>query len=92
MPAVKQSKKLTLVQPLSVHERIRKAAALRGMSLTSYVNSVMERDATETIEHVRRRELSQADQKALAELLLTDAEPNEALKRAAARHRRKNHG
>jgi uncharacterized protein (DUF1778 family) len=79
--------KITIRQPIELKQKIEQAAAKRGMTVTSFVNSILERAADRTLSRVRRRELTVRDQHALLELLAEPSEPNSALKRAAERYR-----
>jgi uncharacterized protein (DUF1778 family) len=79
--------KITIRQPVALKEKVEKAAALRGMTVTSFINGVLERVADRTLSRIRERELSERDSRALLEMLQNPGEPNEALRRAAERHR-----
>ena len=68
---------------------IEQAAVLEGQTLTEYAVSNLVRSARETIQGSQVTELSRRDWKAFTALLQADAEPNEALKRAAKRHRKR---
>ncbi|MEZ6234352.1 MAG: DUF1778 domain-containing protein [Phycisphaerales bacterium] len=80
--------KVTIRQPLRVKEKVERAAALRGMTVTSFVNGILERVADRTIARARERELSEHDSRVLLELLREPGEANDALQHAAARYRR----
>jgi len=79
--------KITIRQPVAVKQKIEQAAAKRGMTVTSFINSILERAADRTLGRVRRRELSERDQQALLDLLANPTGPNAALLRAATRYR-----
>ena len=79
--------KITIRQPVALKRRIEQAAAKRGMTVTSFINSTLARAAERTLERVRRRELSERDQKALLRLLTNPKGPSKALVRAAERYR-----
>jgi uncharacterized protein (DUF1778 family) len=79
--------KITIRQPVALKRKIEQAAAKRGMTVTSFINSTLERVADRTLERVRRRELSEQDQKALLDLLTNPKGPNKALILAAERYR-----
>jgi len=79
--------KITIRQPVALKRKIEQAAAKRGMTVTSFINSALERVADRTLQRVRRRELSEQDQKALLALLTNPKGPNKALIRAAERYR-----
>ena len=79
--------KITIRQPVTLKRKIEQAAAKRGMTVTSFINSILERAADRTLERVRRRELTEQDQEALLRLLTHPKGPNKALIRAAERYR-----
>ncbi|HOB76619.1 MAG TPA: DUF1778 domain-containing protein [Phycisphaerae bacterium] len=79
--------KITIRQPVALKKKIERAAAKRGMTVTSFINSTLERAADRTLERVRRRELTDRDQAALLEMLTQPKGPNKALLRAAERYR-----
>lgn len=68
---------------------IEQAAGLEGQTLTEFAVSNLVQSARETIRGSQVTELSRRDWKAFMTLLDTDAEPNDALKRAARRHRKR---
>ncbi len=78
--------KITIRQPVSIKRKVEQAAAKRGMTVTSFINSTLSRAADRTLERVRRRELSERDQRALLELLRNPPAPSEALFRAGRRY------
>jgi uncharacterized protein (DUF1778 family) len=82
-----QRSKITIRQPVSLKRKVEQAAAKRGMTVTSFINNVLARAAERTLERVRRRELSERDQRALLELLRNPKGANQALVRAARRYR-----
>ncbi|HEY3242399.1 MAG TPA: DUF1778 domain-containing protein [Phycisphaerae bacterium] len=79
--------KVTIRQPLKLKRRVEQAAARRGMTVTSFINSTLSRAADRTLEQARRRELSERDQRALLQLLTHPKGPNANLLRAAERYR-----
>lgn len=79
--------KITIRQPVALKRKIEQAAAKRGMTVTSFINSILERAADRTLERVRRRELTERDQEALLQLLANPKGLNKALIRAAERYR-----
>lgn len=81
--------KITIRQPTALKRKIAQAAAKRGMTVTSFINSSLDRAADHTLERVRRRELTERDQQALLALLSDPKGPNPALVRAAKRYREK---
>jgi len=84
---VRSYRKITIRQPAALKRKIEQAAAKRGMTVTSFINSVLERVADRTLERVRRRQLTERDQRALLALLSNPKGPNAALLRAAQRYR-----
>lgn len=79
--------KITIRQPVALKRKIQQAAAKRGMTVTSFINSILERAADRTLQRVRRRELTERDQEALVQLLANPKGANTALIRAAERYR-----
>ena len=79
--------KITIRQPVAIKQKVEQAAAKRGVTVTSFINSTLARAAERTLERVRRRELTERDQKALLKLLANPKGPNAALLRAAQRYR-----
>lgn len=71
-----------------VHDLIKRAAELQGRTVTDFVVSAAEAAATRTISEHQVIALTLEDQKFFADMLLNPPLPNEALKRAAARHRK----
>ena len=79
--------KITIRQPVEIKAKIEQAAAKRGMTVTSFINSILEKAADRTLDRVRRRELSERDQQALLALLANPEGPNAAMLKAATRYR-----
>ena len=67
---------------------VRRAAELQGRSLSDFVVSAAQEAAQRTIEDAQVLRLAVEDQQALAASILNPPEPNDALHRAAAAHRR----
>jgi uncharacterized protein (DUF1778 family) len=67
---------------------IKRAAEIQGRSVSDFVVSAAQEAAQRTIEDVQVIRLAVEDQQALAAALLNPPEPNDALRRAAAAHRR----
>lgn len=67
---------------------VRRAAELQGRSLSDFVVSAAQEAAQRTIEDAQVLRLAVEDQQALAASILNPPEPNDALRRAAAAHRR----
>ncbi len=86
MAAIKHSK-ITIRQPASLKAKIEQAAAMRGMTVTSFVNDVLEFAADKTVSRVRARELTARDSEALMAMLSKLGRPNAALKKAAKKYR-----
>lgn len=82
-----RSTKITILQPVDLKEKIGQAAAKRGMSVTSFINDVLAEASERALEQVRRREVSERDQRALLRLLEQPRGPSAALTRAAKRYR-----
>lgn len=79
--------KITIRQPEPLKAKVEKAAALRGMTVTSFINGILELAADKTLSRIQARELSERDSAALLAMLSKPARPNAALRRAAKRHR-----
>lgn len=69
-------------------ELIERAAAYQGRSVSEFVVANAEQAARAVIEEHEQIKLSQAQSRALVELLLKPAKPNKQLRDAAARHRK----
>ena len=67
---------------------VRRAAEIQGRSLSDFVVSAAQEAAQRTLEDAYVIRLSVEDQLALAASILSPPQPNEALRRAAAAHRR----
>ncbi|EHJ48137.1 protein of unknown function DUF1778 [Solidesulfovibrio carbinoliphilus subsp. oakridgensis] len=74
--------------PREVHALLKRAADLQGRSLTDFVVAAASEAARKTIEDMEILRLAAADQRLVAEALLTPPEPAPALVRAFARHGR----
>ena len=79
--------KITIRQPEPLKSKVEKAAALRGMTVTSFINGILELAADKTLSRIQARELSERDSTALLAMLSKPARPNAAIRRAAKRHR-----
>jgi uncharacterized protein (DUF1778 family) len=82
-----RSTKITIRQPEPLKAKIEKAASLRGMTVTSFINGALELAAEKTISRIRARELSDRDSTLLLAMLSKPAKPNAALKAAAKRYK-----
>ena len=70
-----------------LHRQIKQAAQIQGRSLTDFIVSVVREAASKAIEQAHVVELSREDQVAFANALIHPPAPNQALKKAAQRHR-----
>jgi uncharacterized protein (DUF1778 family) len=73
--------------PSRVLDMIRRAAELRGISVTSFVIEATAEKAGQVIEQMESIRLTREEQARFAEALLNPPEPTEALRDAAKRHR-----
>jgi len=76
---------LTLRAPAELRNRLADAAALRGLSVNSFVLQAATREADEILKQQRDLHLSSADAEMILNLLEKPPEPNAALARAFAR-------
>lgn len=67
---------------------VRRAAEIQGRSISDFVVSAAQEAAQRTIEDAQVLRLALEDQQALAAAILNPPKPNDALRRAAAAHRR----
>lgn len=79
--------KITIRQPSPLKKKIERAATMRGMTVTSFINGVLERVADRTIARARERELSDRDSQLLLAMLAKPKGPNAALREAARKYR-----
>lgn len=86
MPSVRHSK-VTIRQPVPLKAKVEQAAALRGMTVTSFINGTLELAADRTIRRIRTRELTARDSAILLAMLSKPGRPNAALRKAARRYR-----
>jgi uncharacterized protein (DUF1778 family) len=82
-----RSSKITIRQPRPLKTKITRAAALRGMPDTSFINGTLEIAADRTIDRIQTRELSDRDSTVLLGMLRKPPGPNAALKKAEKRLR-----
>jgi len=73
--------------PVEVMVRLKRAAELQGRTLTDFVVAAADEAACRAIEQTEIIRLSIEDQRQLAEAILNPPAPNEALKKAARKHR-----
>src|SRR6266852_4857787 len=64
----------------------KRAATLRGVTLTDFVVSSVHEAAVRTLEATHVIEFDHRDQQAFVDALLNPEQPNETLRRAARRH------
>ena len=79
--------KITIRQPEPLKTKVEKAAALRGMTVTSFINGTLELAADKTLSRIEARELTERDSSTLLAMLIKPARPNAALRKAAKRYR-----
>lgn len=79
--------KITIRQPAPLKAKIAKAAALRGMTVTSFINGMLEIAAERTLRRIKNRELNDRDSAALLAMLQKPPAPNAALRRSVRRMR-----
>jgi len=81
--AGRKSDRLEARIPARQKELLLKAAAIRGQSLTEFVVSSATKAAREVIRESQVLELSERDQRAFAEALMSPLTPSQRLKKAA---------
>ncbi len=74
--------------PNDVMARLKRAAEIQGRTLTDFVVAAADEAACRTIEQTEIIHLSLEDQRQLAEAILNPPEPNQALRKAAAKYRK----
>jgi uncharacterized protein (DUF1778 family) len=72
--------------PVRVYDQMRRAARLRGMTLTGYLIATAGEDARRVVEDMEIMRLVREDQIRFAEALINPPRPNKRLTRAAKRH------
>ena len=82
-----ESLRLNLQLPEPERSTLERAASIRGRSLDDFAQSVLLEKARELLQAETLRVLSTRDAVRFVELLDADTEPNETLRRAAARYR-----
>lgn len=87
MPTENQTARLEARLPASVYATLKRAAALKGRSVSDFVVSAAHEAAQRAIEDEGIIRLSAEDQLRFAQALLNPPAPNEALRRAQAAHR-----
>lgn len=76
---------------LAHKEQIERAAAISGVTVSSFATAALLRAADEAIERASTRTLSARDSQAFMAMLADDSEPNVALKKAAKRYGESTH-
>jgi uncharacterized protein (DUF1778 family) len=84
--ATEQTSRLEARLPASVYATLKRAAELKGRSLSDFVVSAAHDAAQRAIEEERIIRLSAEDQRRFAEALIKPPAPNAALKRAKRLH------
>lgn len=84
--------KITIRQPEPLKTKIARAAALRGMTVTSFINGMLEIAADRTLRRIQTREATDRDSAALLAMLQKPAAPNAALRKAVRRLREMERG
>lgn len=72
--------------PARIYSQMRRAAELRGMTLTGYLIATAGEQARREVEEAEIIRLSREDQIRFAEALIDPPEPNARLRKAAERH------
>ena len=85
--AIEQTARLEARLPASIYAAVKRAAELRGRSITDFVVSAAYDAAQRAIEEEGVIRLSAEDQQRFADALMHPPTPNAALKRAARQHR-----
>lgn len=70
----------------SLKQKLERAAAIKGLTLSSFVVHSMEQVATEIIRQHEHRELSESAQQTFFEAIMNPSEPNEKMLAAAKRY------
>jgi len=84
--ATEQTARLEARLPASVYATLKRAAELKGRSITDFVVSAAHEAAQRAIEEEAIIRLSAEDQQRFAEALINPPQPNEALRRARRLH------
>lgn len=85
---VKEGARLNFRLKPDVKERIEKAAAVAGKTLTEFAVTALANTAEEVLERYRVTKLSDRDRDIFLAVLDRSSKPNQALKRAAKTHKR----
>ncbi len=85
--AVTRNARLEFRAAAAQKELIERAAFLTGQTVSAYAVSTLVENATQVVEYANRIKLGERDRELFLALLDADAEPNEALRKAAADYR-----
>jgi uncharacterized protein (DUF1778 family) len=72
--------------PTQVYSQLRRAAELRGLTLTGYLIATAGEEARRDVEESEIMRLARQDQVRFADALINPPKPNARLKKAARRH------
>ena len=72
--------------PTEVYGQLRRAAELRGLTLTGYLIATAGKEARRDVEESEVMRLAREDQVRFADALINPPKPNARLKKAARRH------
>ena len=86
MRSTAKTERLEARVPVSLKKVIQHAADLKGLSLTDFVITSLDRSARETVREHEIMTLNNDDSIRVAKLLINPPKPNVALKRAIKRH------
>jgi len=75
--------------PQDIKERVEKAAAVSGQTITDFAVSVLANSASEVLDRHETRRLSARDRDVFLAVLDAETEPNQALKNAAKAYKRR---
>jgi uncharacterized protein (DUF1778 family) len=84
--ATDQTARLEARLPVDVYDMLKRAAQLKGRSITDFVVGAAQEAALRAIEEAEIIRLSTEDQRRFAEALINPPKPNEALRRAMKLH------
>lgn len=91
MASVSHSK-ITIRQPDALKAKVARAAALRGMTVTSFINGMLEIAADRTLRRIKSREITERDSATLLAMLKKPPAPNSVLRKAVRRLREMERG
>ena len=84
--AIEQTSRLEARLPASIYATLKRAAELKGRSITDFVVSAAHEAAQRAIEEEGVIRLSAEDQRRFAEAMINPPAPNEALQKAKRLH------